>query len=181
MSRLWRHPAVSRRGLAILLFVSVILLYAWSVARNLQDLSLRLATTAVPAEPAPPENVTSIAVQFDQIGEQTQDWFGPASVPDLEVIRVESPRRPIVKPDAVDPPISSEPVVSVAAEFPVMKLSGVFIGERIRQALVESDGTRQIIALGQDVHGWRLVDLERSAAVFESAAGERHSMYLYPQ
>lgn len=178
-----RLPGISRASAPLALLSLMVLAYGWTVARDLTDLSSRLSpdSGAVEQQLAPASDAP--AIFFDAIDTVTLTWFGSASDPAEPVVIASSGRRQGSAPDQMGDFQEPPPAVSQEATFttfPSIKLSGVFLGTNVREALAEVDGEKRRIKLGADVNGWRLVVLRRTSAVFQSSDGRQEIIRLYP-
>lgn len=176
----WKLPPLNRSAPLPALLALICAVFVWTSVRDLSDLSSRLAGpepsgASEETPPASPQRILS-----DELDSFTLTWFGrsPESVQEIvrvpEVVRVvEDPAAAISTPSAVPPP-------DMSSTLPSMKLSGVFMGDRIHEVLLDVGGEKRRVEVGQEVGGWRLVGMEKSSAVFESPSGRMETVKLFP-
>lgn len=184
MNLLMNRIEAYRVHLVPALLASVVLLFVWSVFRDLSDLSDRLGQLDRDVRSAPPSSGVSGAgpsrIAFDDLDTLTARWFGVAR-PEMIQISIPSQRQSMPPDESSAPPPSAAVLVpEVVFQEPLsMKLLGVFLGEQKKEALVEMSGRKQVIPLETEVNGWKLIAMERTSAVFESSSGQRETVRIF--
>ncbi len=173
----WNIP---RNSWPIIFLTAVVLVYAWTVIRDLRTMSDSLAPQSISPDSNPAPSVAPPEVLFDELAMMSSNWFGAPPAQAKEV-HVETNRPPQVEPAQPSPEAgASQPVEIVVQPFPSMKLSGIVLGDRVRQVVAEVDGQKQRLSAGEDLNGWRLVEMDRMSATFESPAGNRETVRMFP-
>ena len=175
MMRRLTMPKFNRDLVPPIILGLLVIAYAWTAARDLSDLSESLSAAAKASEPEEGRALSAPSVGFDEMDTRTLTWFGRRSEPPMEIVVSMPARRRAALPEVQPEP--TEP--SAVVVFPAMKLFGVFIGEKISEVIAEIDGVKQNVTVGQEISGWRLVELLQSAAVFESASGQKETVRLF--
>ena len=114
--------------------------------------------------------VTAAAPSLPELPEREPVAF-EAPAPDAFAVIGERPlfspsRRPFVAPAAVEAPTAP---VEAPSEPLLAELVGVVLTTKQRAAMVQEEGASapRRVAVGQSVAGWRVVEVERSRAVFQ--------------
>ncbi|OGH58322.1 MAG: hypothetical protein A3G34_16920 [Candidatus Lindowbacteria bacterium RIFCSPLOWO2_12_FULL_62_27] len=183
----WERTVPGGVGLAVLA------VFGWSAIRELSDLSARISGAGA-VETERPRAARPAEFLADEIDTLTLKWFGGSAVRPADIVLAPVGRRriPVPEPPPEEMAVVAEPIAETVAEvaapeepvepaalFPAMKLSGIFIGGAVQSIVAEFEGTKRTLALGQDIQGWRLIDLQRSAAVFESPGGQVETVRLF--
>ena len=165
-----------RSAQVISLLGLVLIVYAWTVSRDLLALSERMAATEYSSGAEGAVAITAPQISFEAFDTGSVLWFGAPSEEPKDIV-ISRHAAPEIQAPVEPPPAPPEPVVE---PFPAMKLSGIFLGDRVQEALVDAEGQKRRVQIGQEVNGWRLSELERNSAVFESPSGQRESLKLFP-
>ncbi len=186
--RYGKKELVLRDSLPIILLGAVIGVYGWSVVRELVDVSHRLNQLTISDQPEPAEPATVVPMDppplaLDAIDTAASGWFeGSRKYREITIrsIQILPEPQPPSTPPVPEPPAVVEPIpIATAPLIPAFRLTGVFLGEQIQEALVELNGEKRKLVPGEEIDGWRLVELRSKNIVFESMTGQRETVYLF--
>ena len=172
---------INRESLPGLGLILSIVIYAGTVACDLSDPSTRISAGPVVESPSSqdfaPQGILSKEMDSHTIARVETPVEAPLAI----AMRPMSRKKiEVVQKPAKPPPPPAEPAAPPEPTFPSMKLSGVFIGQKIQKAVAVLDGSKQSVAVGEEVGGWKLVELARTSAVFESPSGQKETVWLFP-